>query len=279
MNKLNLGFSSCPNDTYIFDALVNGRVDSNCEIFPHIQDVEALNKMALKGDLEVSKISFATYPFISHSYQILSAGSALGYGCGPLLISREMVDLSALNQLSVAIPGVNTTAHMLLSFFFPEIKHKKEMLFSAIEDAVSKGDAQLGLIIHENRFTYDKRGLLKVADLGEMWTQRFGLPIPLGCIVVKRSLPEETKKRIQEMIRQSITWAFEHPEDSMDYVAEHAVEMSSEVRKMHIDLYVNQFSIDLGKEGADAIRTMFKIGQEAGVFPSVTEPVFINDLS
>lgn len=278
MNRYTLGFSSCPNDTFIFDGVVNKRFSFSFSTLPLIEDVESLNKKSEQALLDITKLSFAAYPFVADSYQILSAGSALGTGCGPLLISKEKIDLSLLNSYRVAIPGRRTTANMLLGLFYPEISEKSEVLFSEIENELIKGTFPLGLIIHENRFTYEKKGLLKVADLGELWESRFSLPIPLGCIAVRRSLPEREKFEIQSVIRQSVIWAFDHPEDSHAFVQQHAAEMSEEVQKMHIGLYVNQFSIDLGEEGKAAVRMMFKQGHDAGVFPKCTDSIFVNDL-
>ena len=278
MNNLKLGFSSCPNDTFIFEALVNNRLGSSLIVDPVIMDVEALNRLAENAHLEVSKMSFAAYPAVSSNYQILSSGSALGRGCGPLIVSKEPIDISNLTSLEIAIPGKNTTANLLLSIFFPQLTLKTEVLFSEIEDKVLSGEFPLGLIIHESRFTYAEKGLHKVADLGELWEQRYGLPIPLGCIAVKRNLPETKKAEIQSLVRQSVEWAFRHPEDSVEYVGKYALEMSREVQKMHIGLYVNNFSLDLGEEGKQAIRMMFKLGHDSGFFPEAMEPVFINDL-
>jgi len=278
MNNLKLGFSSCPNDTFIFEALVNNRLGSSLQVDTVIMDVEALNRQAAVANLEVSKMSFAAYPAVSANYQILSSGSALGRGCGPLIISKEPLDLSNLNSMTIAVPGKNTTANLLLSIFFPEVTMKSEILFSEIEDKVLNDEFPLGLIIHESRFTYAAKGLHLVADLGDLWEQRFGLPIPLGCIAVKRSLPEAEKMEIQNLIRQSVEWAFLHPEDSAGYVGKYALEMSREVQKMHIGLYVNNFSLDLGEEGRKAIRMLFNLGHGSGFFPEAMDPIFINNV-
>lgn len=276
MKTIKIGFSPCPNDTFIFDALVHQRIFSPVHFLPELRDVEQLNRMAMQSTLEVTKMSFASYAWVSDQYQILNSGSALGRNCGPLLISKNNVQPDQTTGLRVAIPGRNTTANLLLSIFFPELKNKMEMLFSEVEEAVLSGQADLGLIIHENRFTYEQKGLLKVADLGECWEARFQHPIPLGCIAVLRRLPEDQKLEIDGKIRESVRWAFEHPEDSLNYIQQHAREMSREVQQSHIGLYVNQFSIDLGKEGREAVRLLFEKGHESGLLPLVHEPIFIN---
>ncbi len=278
MNNLSVGFSSCPNDTFIFDALVNQRIPSGFVVNPYIADVEALNEMARDGKLDITKLSYAAYPGVSENYQIITTGGALGNGCGPVLISKEAVEILEISHLKVAVPGFRTTANMLLSVFFPSLTLKEEMLFSDIEREVLEGNIPLGLIIHESRFTYEARGLLKVADLGEMWEQRFKMPIPLGCIAVRRNLPDELKGEIQRTLRSSVEYAFRHPADAMAYVQKYAAEMSPEVQKSHISLYVNQFSIDLGREGKAAVSAMFGLGQEAGLFGKITEPVFVNEI-
>ncbi len=277
MKTVTLGFSPCPNDTFIFDALVNNRLRMDFIIDPVIRDVEALNAMAIAGDLDVTKISFAAYPAVSEKYQILSSGAALGHACGPLIIAKETVDWSEIENCEVAIPGQHTTANMLLSTFFPKTGTRKEVLFSQVEEEVLSGNSRLGLIIHENRFTYLQKGLVKIADLGEIWEKEFQLPVPLGCIVVRRCLPDSEKVEIQRLIRESVSHAFSHPEDSADFVQQHAQEMDPEIRKMHIDLYVNQFSLDLGEEGREAIQKLFEVGCNSGLFHTVRKPFFVEN--
>ncbi len=274
-NKYNIGFSPCPNDTFIFDAMINNRLHANYEWESHLLDVEALNKRAADESFEVTKMSFAAYTFVSDKYQILNAGSALGRGCGPLIISKTPLTLEDLKDKTIAIPGTRTTANLLMSIFVPECKAKMEMVFSEIEEAVLSGQCDAGLIIHENRFTYQQKGLFKVADLGELWEKKTGLPIPLGCIAVKRSLSEKEKIKINTLIRNSVEFAFENPEASKDYVAQHAQEMNPEVQQQHIDLYVNDFSVNLGHDGKKAIMTLFNEGFNAGIIPHVLEPIFI----
>ncbi|MEX1188657.1 MAG: 1,4-dihydroxy-6-naphthoate synthase [Bacteroidia bacterium] len=274
-----LGFSTCPNDTFIFDALVNRRLNHTLEINVFLGDVDELNKKALNNELDITKLSFGIVPDVSENYQILDSGSALGFGCGPLLISLEQnLDLSTLNSdFCVAIPGEKTTANLLLSMAYPQITNKKVMLFSEIEAAVLSGDVQAGLIIHENRFTYKEKGLHKLIDLGEFWEKKTGLPIPLGCIAVKRSLSTEVKKEIQAQIRESVMHAFSNPNDSKSYIALHAQEMNPEVMQQHIDLYVNDYSISLGEEGKKAIDRLFLEGRKAGILKEPFMPLFVED--
>jgi len=275
---LSLGFSPCPNDTFIFDALVNNKFDRNGTGFSvQLADVEQLNKMAIEGVLDVTKLSFGVIPEVSDKYQILDAGSALGRGCGPLLISREYIppDHEVLSQLKIAIPGRKTTANLLLSMAFPGIWQKEEMLFSEVEGAVLSGKVDAGLIIHENRFTYQSKGLKKIIDLGEYWENKTNMPIPLGCIAIRRSLPDKLKKDVSVLIRKSIQSAFDHPEAPMDYVAAHSQEMSEEVMKMHISLYVNDYSISLGDKGKEAIRLLLETGLKNQLVRKSVEPLFV----
>jgi len=275
---LSLGFSPCPNDTFIFDALVNNKFDRNGTNFSvQLADVEQLNKMAIEGVLDVTKLSFGVIPEVSDKYQILDAGSALGRGCGPLLISREYIpaDHEVLSQLKIAIPGRKTTANLLLSMAFPGIWQKEEMLFSEIEGAVLSGKVDAGLIIHENRFTYQSKGLKKIIDLGEYWENKTNMPIPLGCIAIRRSLPDKLKKDVSVLIRKSIQSAFDHPEAPMDYVAAHSQEMSKEVMKKHIALYVNDYSLSLGNKGTEAIRLLLETGLKNQLVRKSVEPLFV----
>ena len=269
--KYTIGFSPCPNDTFIFDAMIHNRLYENNSWTPHLLDVEALNKNAAEERFDVTKMSFAAFALVSDKYQILNSGSALGRGCGPLIISKVPLTLEDLKYKTFAIPGARTTANL----FVPECKAKVEMVFSEIEEAVLSGRCDAGLIIHENRFTYQQKGLFKVADLGELWESKTGLPIPLGCIAVKRSLSEEEKNKIDTIIRASVEFAFANPEASKDYIAQHAQEMNSVVQQQHIDLYVNEFSVTLGQDGKKAIETLFNEGFKAGMIPEILEPIFI----
>jgi 1,4-dihydroxy-6-naphthoate synthase len=257
--EISIGFSPCPNDTFIFDALVNGRIDTGGLTFkPFLEDVETLNTLAQKEELDVTKLSFAAYAGLIDKYMLLTAGSALGNGVGPLLISLKEFSDPEKQIKSVAIPGKNTTAYFLFKMFYPGNYTIKEMIFSEIEQAVLNGKVDAGVIIHENRFTYEKKGLKKINDLGELWEKKTGQPIPLGGIAVKRNLDEELKKKINNLIRQSVEYAFAHPLESSEYVKLHAREMSEEVRKKHIQLYVNDFSVELGEKGKNAIMLLFQ---------------------
>ncbi len=258
--KLTLGFSPCPNDTFIFDALVNGKIDSeDFEFDVVLEDVQTLNEWAKADKLDISKISYGTLPLILDNYVLLNSGGALGQGVGPLLIAKMEIDLSEVENLSIAIPGENTTAHLLFSQAFPTAKKKKFMVFYLIEDAVLNDEVDAGVIIHENRFTYQNKGLVKLLDLGDFWEQKAGVSIPLGGIVAKRSLGENVAKKVDQLIRKSVEYAFSNYPLITDYVKQHSQEMEESVMKQHIDLYVNNFSIDLGVEGKKAVKTLLEV--------------------
>lgn len=264
LNNLTIGFSPCPNDTFIFDAMINGKLQTNGLSFtPQLEDVETLNRLAEDEVLDITKLSFFALYNVRDRYELLPSGSALGRGVGPLLISKKQFTTTSEIK-TVAIPGKHTTAYFLFRTFFPALKNVKEMVFSEIEDAVLSGDVDAGLIIHENRFTYEAKGLKKIADLGELWEIETGNPIPLGGIAIRKSLPAEIKSAVGKLIRQSVEFAFANPHASDEYVKMHAQEMDEAVRKKHIELYVNEYSIDLGKEGNEAVEFMFKKALEIG---------------
>jgi 5,8-dihydroxy-2-naphthoate synthase len=277
--KLTLGFSPCPNDTFIFDALVHRKIDTEGLVFePEIEEVESLNRKAMLGKLTISKISFAACFSALEQYQVLNSGGALGNGVGPLLVSKgdPGTFLSCGGRgLSVAIPGKHTTAHFLFRVFFPDAAIRREMVFSDIEDAVLSGEVDAGVIIHEGRFTYEKKGLRKICDLGALWEAETNLPIPLGCIAIKRNLPEETKQAVDRVIRRSVAFALEHPAASTGFVKRHAQEMEEEVRRKHIALYVNQHSMDLGPEGRAAVEALFKKAIKAGIAADMPKDIFV----
>jgi len=258
--KFSLGFSPCPNDTFIFDALVNKKIDTKGFDFEVVlEDVETLNQWALQGMLDITKLSFPAFFQSSDKYVLLNSGSALGKGVGPLLISKEVKDpTSEIEDLTVALPGAHTTANLLFSFAYPNALNKKFMVFSAIEEAVLSGKTDLGVIIHENRFTYQQRGLSKVKDLGEHWEQKMKAPIPLGAIAIKRQ-SETTAQQIDSLIKESLNYAFSNYPLITDYVKQHSQEMSENVMRQHIDLYVNNYSLDLGAEGREAIETLHEV--------------------
>jgi 1,4-dihydroxy-6-naphthoate synthase len=263
VKKITLGFSPCPNDTFIFDALVNNKIDTEGLDFEYILlDIEELNKRAFMNDLDVTKISFHAYYFLTSNYILLDSGSALGQNCGPLLISKKKYSLQETDKLTVAVPGKYTTANFLLKFAFPNISSKKLMLFSDIEKAVLEERADAGVIIHENRFTYESKGLIKIADLGEIWESRTRQPIPLGGIIAKKTLPESIISKINKLVRQSVAYAFANPVSSKSFVKSHSQELDDEVIKKHIELYVNDFSLSLGEKGKIAIDTFMKIADE-----------------
>ena len=276
--KLSLAFSPCPNDCFVFDAIVNRRIDlEGLEFGVHLADVEELNAAALSGDAQITKLSCHAYAFCADRYVLLDAGSALGRNCGPLLISKRAISTGevAAGALRIAIPGKYTTANLLLGLAFPRAQHKRELLFSEIEGAVLAGSCDAGVIIHENRFTYEAKGLKKIVDLGEFWEAETGAPIPLGGIVINRLLPDEVKRAVNRVVRRSVEYAFAHRDASLPFVRSHAQEMSDEVMYRHIDLYVNQYSVDLGVEGRRAVRLLFDRGRAAGVIPAPVESLFL----
>lgn len=259
MNKISIGFSPCPNDTFIFDALVNGKIDTgNLQFEPVLEDVETLNRWAASGKLAVTKLSLpALFKYID-KYQILDSGAALGLGVGPLLIAKNDTAAKDVSGKTIAIPGVHTTANFLLSFAFPDAQQRSETLFSQIEDQVVNSKTELGVLIHENRFTYEKRGLKKVLDLGAYWEEQTGAPIPLGIIAVRRDVPLHTARNIQSLIAKSLQWAWAAKEVS-PYVKAHAQAMDPQVMQQHIDLYVNDYSLSLGVAGRNAIELMYRL--------------------
>ena len=257
--RFSLGFSPCPNDTFIFDALVNKKIDTEGIDFDlFLEDVETLNQWAIQGKLEVSKISYGVLPLVLAQYELLDAGGALGNGVGPLLIARKPILQTAINDCRIAIPGERTTAHLLFSLAFPEARQKEFMVFSGIEDAVLSGAVDCGVIIHENRFTYQQKGLVKLLDLGEFWQRETGAPIPLGGIVLKKGLDAAFSKKINGLIRRSLEYAFDHYPELPEFVRSHAQEMDERVMRQHIDLYVNDYSLSLGEGGEKAVKTLLQ---------------------
>jgi 1,4-dihydroxy-6-naphthoate synthase len=274
--KLTIGFSPCPNDTFIFDALIHHKIDTEGLTFDvYLGDVEDLNQKAFNNELDITKLSYHAYGYFTDKYVLLDAGSALGAGCGPLLITKPTTLHSSLNTLKIAIPGKYTTANFLLSIAHPEATNKVEMLFSDIEDAVLSGKVDAGLIIHENRFTYQQKGLEKIFDLGEYWEKTTSSLIPLGGIVMKRNLPTETIHKVNRLLRKSIEYAFENPDSPLAYMQCHAQEMDIKVMMQHVDLYVNKYSIDLGDEGKSAITKMFNLAEEKGIIPKISNSLFV----
>lgn len=274
--KFTLGFSPCPNDTFIFDALVNKKIDTEGLDFEVLlEDVQTLNQWALEGKLDISKISYGVLPLVTKNYSLLNSGGALGNGVGPLLISKKNIAALHIDECTVAVPGENTTAHLLFSLAFPHAKKKQFMVFNQIEDAILSDKIDCGVIIHENRFTYQKRGLKKILDLGEYWEEQTGCPIPLGGIVIKRSIDKETSLQIDTLIRKSIEYSFKHYPELSDYIKAHAQEMDEEVMRKHIELYVNDFSIDQGEKGRAAIEQLLSVYSDINNIEINKEEVFL----
>jgi 1,4-dihydroxy-6-naphthoate synthase len=274
--KLTLSFSPCPNDTFIFDAMVHGRIDTEGLKFDYtLSDVEELNHRAFTGEPDITKMSCFAYAFAARDYLILDSGSALGHRNGPLLISKHKVNPSQISNSRIAIPGKYTTANLLFSIAWPDATDKREYLFSDIENALSRGEVDAGLIIHETRFTYFKRGFQKIADLGEYWEKLTGFPIPLGLIVINRRIPADVALKVNRIIRRSLEYAYHDSIASYDFVVANAKEMDSAVMNKHIKLYVNKYSINLGKDGKRAIDKLFGIAGEKGIIPVLPDRIFL----
>ncbi|MCO5948439.1 menaquinone biosynthesis family protein [Mucilaginibacter flavidus] len=288
--KLSLGFSPCPNDTFIFDAMIHHKIDTeglDFDVF--YDDVETLNQKAMRGELDITKLSYHAFAYVADKYVLLDAGSALGFGVGPLLISGVEISISDLEEGEIrngkseirnpliGIPGKYTTANFLLGTAFPNATNKVELVFSDIEDAVLEGRVDVGLIIHENRFTYQDRGLKKIIDLGDYWEKQTGCAIPLGGIVANRRLPLDVQHKINRVIRRSVEFAFANPKSGLEFIRSHAQEMSEEVMYKHIELYVNKYSVDLGAEGKKAIRILFDKALENKLIPEVKEGIFLSE--
>lgn len=286
--QLSLGFSPCPNDTFIFDALVHQKIDTKGLSFDvQYHDVETLNQKAFRRELDVTKLSYHAFAYAVEDYELLDAGSALGFGVGPLLICKDPALAQELQQytgallpehlrdLRIGIPGKFTTANFLLGLAFPLLQNKAEMVFSDIENALLLRDIDLGLIIHENRFTYAAKGLHKVIDLGDYWEKTTHCPIPLGGIVVRRDLPQDVKIQINELVHDSVAFAFENPKSGLDYIRMHAQEMEEAVMYQHIELYVNAYSQHLGVEGRNAVQTMFDRAAQLQLIPATNQQLFL----
>ena len=275
---LTLGFSPCPNDCFMFDAMVHGRIDcEGLDFSVRMADIEALNASAFAGEADITKLSFHAYAHCTDNYVLLDAGSALGRNCGPLLISRRAISTEevAAGQLRIAIPGKYTTANFLLGLAFPDATNKTECLFSEIEEVLLDGTFDAGLIIHENRFTYEEKGLKKIIDLGEYWESETGAAIPLGGIVINRRWPDDMRQRVNRVMRRSVEYAFAHRGASLPFVRAHAQAMSDDVMYKHIDLYVNDYSVDLGADGRRAVEVLFDRARTAGIIPTMREGLFL----
>ena len=256
---LKIGFSPCPNDTFIFDALVNQKMDTgNLHFEPVLEDVQTLNQWALEGKLPVTKLSYGVLPLVTDRYKLLNSGSALGSGVGPLLIAKDMLNAQDVNHQTIAIPGKNTTAHLLFSLAFPAAGRKEFLRYDEVENFVLEGKG-LGVIIHENRFTYEAKGLKKIMDLGTYWEQTVGTAIPLGGIVIDKNLPLDVQKQTENLIKQSTALSFEHYPKLSEFITKNAQEMSEDVMRKHINLYVNDFTLQLGEEGKKAVRALMQV--------------------
>ena len=278
MKTLSLGISTCPNDTFIFDAMVNGKIDTlNLDFECVLTDVEELNRNAFNAQVDITKISYHAYAYVSDDYILLNSGSALGFNNGPLLVAGNKTEPYQLKDKSIAIPGRLTTANLLMSVIYPWLTEKHEYLFSDIEDVVLRGEAAAGLLIHENRFTYLDKGLHKIADLGEEWERQTGMPIPLGGIAIKRELGNDIAIKVEKVLASSLDHAFKNPESSNEYVRKYAASMDLDVMKKHIKLYVNDFSRDLGPRGRDAVRILYEKAEAAKAIPAVRKDIFVGD--
>ncbi len=276
--KLKLGFSPCPNDTFIFDAMVHGRIDTEGLEFDYfLADVEELNRKALASEVDITKISYHAYAYVAENYLILDSGSALGYRNGPLLISKKILNPDKLDSVRIGIPGKYTTANLLFSIAWPKATNKTEFVFSDIEEALLNDKIDAGLIIHESRFTYYKKGLTRIADMGEYWEKQTGLPIPLGAIVINRNIPEDIAIKVNRILKRSLEYAYHDSFASYDFVAGNAKEMDSTVMNNHIKLYVNDFTLNLGKKGKEAINSLFRIAIEKNVIPSLPDRIFLTN--
>lgn len=256
MKKLSLHISPCPNDTFAFDALINHRIEHDFDLAVEYHDIEELNEGVLRGEPDISKISYAVYPLVADRYRLLDSGSALGRGNGQLLVRRK----GEMGKIrTVASPGKNTTANALLMRYFPEVEEVQQMLFSEIAEAVERGDVDAGVLIHEGRFVYERRNLCLVADLGKLWENETNLPLPLGAIIVKRDIDEDTISKFDKLLANSVRFAFDNPLLSRDFVKEHAQELEDDVIEKHISLFVNDYTISLGGDGRQAVSRLLEM--------------------
>ena len=273
--NLRLGYSTCPNDTFIFYALAHNLID--CEGFKfkiELQDVETLNQQAQTGMLDISKLSFAAIGHLQDKYGLLHSGAALGRGCGPLIVARPGARPEQLELKKIAVPGLRTTACMLLGLFMSEKPDAVPLPFDKIMPAVQRGDFDFGVIIHEGRFTFKEYGLICLLDLGKWWESRTSLPIPLGGIAIRRVLGVKTAEKVDTAIQASVKYAFNNRNKTYRYIKKHAQEMKQSVIRQHIDLYVNDFTLDLGDEGAEAVEMLFSTARDKGIIPKSDLPVF-----
>lgn len=278
MQELSLGYSPCPNDTFIFYGLIHGKVPCpNMTFKEQLEDVETLNRLALDGYLDLTKISYHALGHLREQYALLRSGGALGRGCGPLVIAPEATTMENLRGNKIAIPGQLTTANLLLQLYGEGYEDLLILPFEQVMPAIQSGKAAAGVIIHESRFTYQQYGMKQILDLGQWWEQETGCPIPLGGILAKRSLGTETINKIDTALRHSVEYAYAHPQEPGNYIKQHAQELEEIVVRSHIDLYVNDFSVDLGNEGIRAVTALLSRAEERGIIPSSTLPLFAEE--
>ena len=276
--EITLGFSSCPNDTYTFDALVHKKIDTQGIDFKVvIADVQELNRRAITGDLQMTKLSYFAYANVYKTYQILDAGSALGFANGPLFICKKGNEKNINPRSKILIPGWETTANLLFSMAYPDYTNKTECLFSEIEPRIMSGEYDAGVIIHENRFTYAERGFTMLRDMGDFWESETHTPIPLGAITIRRDIPDDVKNTINQLLRHSIEYANDHPKDSLFFIHEHAQAIEDDVLKKHIALFVNDFSLSLGQQGRTAIETLYQRAKSVGIISECPKEMFIGE--
>ncbi|MFK5925872.1 MAG: 1,4-dihydroxy-6-naphthoate synthase [Desulfuromusa sp.] len=276
MRQLSLGYSPCPNDTFIFYGLIHGKVTCpGVNFTAQLEDVETLNQLALKGQLDLTKISYHALGYLRENYVLLHSGGALGRGCGPLVIAKQKTSMATLRGKKIAIPGQLTTANLLLQLHSEGYEDVLILPFDQIMAAVEQGKADAGVIIHESRFTYQQHGLEQILDLGQWWEEESGYPIPLGGILARRTLGGTLIKNIDSALRQSIEYAYAHPQEPQNYIKQHAQELDDNVIRNHIDLYVNEFSLDLGNEGVQAVNSLLRRAEERGIIPRCELPLFI----
>ncbi len=276
MTTLSLGYSPCPNDTYIFHALVHGLIPCDGLTFTErLEDVETLNQLALQGALDLTKISFHAFGHLRDRYVLLRSGAALGRGCGPLIVTDGATSLEQLRDKTIAIPGELTTANLLLQLYSGGTDKLLILPFDQIIDAVRQGRAAAGVIIHESRFTYQQYGLQQLLDLGQWWEEETGYPIPLGGILAKRSLGKERIRQVDQALRRSIEYARNYPQEASSYIRQHAQELDETVIRRHIDLYVNDYSINLGKDGLAAVSCLIEKAERVGIMAKTDLPLTI----
>ncbi|MBP5370364.1 MAG: 1,4-dihydroxy-6-naphthoate synthase [Bacteroidales bacterium] len=274
--EITLGISTCPNDTYTFDALIHKKIDTLGIDFKVVMgDVQELNRRAMCGDLQMTKLSYFAYAHVYKTYQILDAGSALGFANGPLFICKKGNEKNITSKSKILIPGKETTANLLFSMAYPDYTNKTECLFSEIEPRIMSGEFDAGVIIHENRFTYAERGFSMLRDMGDFWESETHTPIPLGAITIRRDVPDDLKKTINQLLRESIEYANAHPQASNAFIHEYAQAIEDDVLKKHIALFVNDFSLSLGKQGKTAIETLYQRAKAVGIINEVPEEMFI----